>query len=105
MCHCDRQIAYTAANREKINLQRRLKKRGITEDQYRGMLERQQGRCAICDKERPLDIDHCHKRGFVRALLCGPCNRALGFFADDPLIVERALEFLRSYEHGQSVVS
>lgn len=90
------QKEYVARNRDGVNLQRRVTRRGISLEAYESMLAEQQGRCAICNRDdRQLDIDHCHKRGHVRALLCPPCNRALGFFDDDPVIVERALEFLR----------
>lgn len=97
-CHNDMQLAYVAANREKVNLQRRLRNRGITEEQYLAMLERQEGCCAICKRQRPLDIDHCHERGNVRELLCGPCNRGLGFFDDDPDVVKSALAYLRKHK-------
>lgn len=96
-CHNDMQLAYVAANREKVNLRRRLNKRGITEEQYLKMLEQQENRCAICRKERALDIDHCHTQGHVRGLLCSSCNRALGFLEDDPVIIESALEYLRAH--------
>lgn len=88
---------YNAANREHVNLTRRLRKRGLTPERYESMLAEQGGRCAVCERERPLDIDHCHKSGRVRALLCGPCNRALGFLDDDPVIAEKALAFLRRH--------
>ena len=55
-------------------------KYGITEDEYTAMLEAQEGRCAICNLERKLVIDHDHKTGKVRGLLCKPCNAMLGPF-------------------------
>lgn len=94
-CRAEEQAAYVTQNREQINLRRRLVKYGLTNDAFQAMLTDQQGRCAVCERERPLDIDHCHKQGHVRALLCGPCNRALGFLEDDPEIAEKAVAFLR----------
>lgn len=99
-CHADRQLAYTRENRERLNMQRRLKNRGISENQYRQMLENQHGRCAICDKERSLDIDHCHSDGHVRALLCSGCNRGLAAFRDDPEAIDRAAAYLRGHRSG-----
>lgn len=63
---------------------------GISEDEYRLLVKIQDNRCAICgrtpeeaqDKAGRLAVDHCHKTGKVRGLLCGSCNRALGLFGD-----------------------
>lgn len=58
---------------------------GITLEDYDRMMEEQGGVCKICRKPStrpnrfPLNVDHCHKTGKVRGLLCIPCNRALGF--------------------------
>jgi len=66
----------------------------ITLDQYDVMLKRQGGACAICKAEesryarvkdgstRRLCVDHDHKTGKVRGLLCGDCNVALGAMKD-----------------------
>jgi Recombination endonuclease VII len=59
---------------------------GIDHDEYERMLERQGGACAICGTERPaknerwkrFDIDHCHRTGRVRGLLCKRCNKIVG---------------------------
>lgn len=66
----------------------RLKaKYGITVEDYEQMLEEQQGVCAICrcapsGRFRRLSVDHDHKTGKVRGLLCDPCNRILGMVQD-----------------------
>lgn len=57
---------------------------GITEHEYQDMHAAQGGLCAICRspegaKNRRLAVDHCHKTGLVRKLLCGRCNGALGW--------------------------
>lgn len=59
---------------------------GITLADFERMLEAQGGRCKICDapppnkslKSRRLLVDHCHKTGKVRGLLCHKCNTAVG---------------------------
>ena len=70
----------------------------LTEDQYGIMLKRQNGVCAICkgrSKGERLAVDHVHGTEKVRGLLCGPCNRALGLFKDDPVRLAVAIEYLR----------
>lgn len=47
------------------------------------MLKKQKGLCRICKRPRKLRwlaVDHNHKTGVVRGLLCGPCNGKLGWF-------------------------
>lgn len=97
-CKAADQKQYVERNRPDVNLQRRLTKRGLSKEGYETLFVEQGGACAICERERPLVIDHCHKQGHVRALLCGPCNKALGWLEDDPAIVEKALAFLRHHE-------
>jgi hypothetical protein len=80
---------------------------GITLDQYNGMGDAQQWLCAICgckettkDKDggpRQMPVDHDHKTGKVRALLCTQCNRGLGMFSDSPDKLQAALEYLRKH--------
>lgn len=42
------------------------------------------GRCAICETEGRLFLDHCHDSGNIREGLCLSCNTGLGMFRDDP---------------------
>jgi hypothetical protein len=58
----------------------------MTVDEYDAILEYQGGICAICDhppKTRRLSVDHDHKTGLIRGLLCHQCNRALGGMGSD----------------------
>ena len=80
---------------------------GITVADYYRMLDEQGGGCAICSKKVPcvrkhkytaveaFFVDHCHATGKVRGLLCNACNRALGYFEDDPDRLIRASDYLR----------
>ncbi len=83
-----------------------LRRRGLTQDEYEQMLEQQNGRCCICGRKdhyadadgrlRRLTIDHDHRKGHVRGLLCRSCNRGLGLFRDDPKLLGKAMEYLKS---------
>ena len=89
-----------AAARSRTPEQRREQllrgKYGIEPADYDAILARQGGRCAICGSEpaRLLHVDHCHRTGKVRGLLCSPCNTGLGHFKDDPERLNRAVVYL-----------
>lgn len=76
---------------------------GITREKFDVMFAAQNGACAVCKKPanpgvgpatQRLHIDHNHDTGRVRGLLCLNCNRALGWFQDDPQLLRRAAEYL-----------
>ena len=51
--------------------------------------------CVICgDEAKPLMVDHDHKTGNFRGLLCRECNFGLGKFKDDPVLLEHARIYL-----------
>ena len=57
----------------------------------------QENKCAICGhppKNRAHGVDHCHKTGLIRGLLCPHCNVALGKFRDSTEMVRKALNYL-----------
>ncbi len=79
----------------------RVRRYGITMQRYQQLLAEQGGGCALCGvvgrgwaRGAGVHIDHCHKTGKVRGLLCGDCNTAIGRFGDDPAKLRRAAEYL-----------
>jgi len=75
----------------------RIRSYGITVEEYDEMLESQGGGCYICGigpVGRALDIDHDHRTGKVRGLLCSNHNRALGLLGDDPDLLLAAHTYL-----------
>ena len=89
-----------------------LRKYGLTVEQAQGRLAAQDGLCPLClrsltlgsvasDDENvemdrlPGHIDHDHKTGEVRGVLCSDCNRGLGCFRDSTFALEMAAEYLR----------
>lgn len=76
-----------------------LKKRyGITLEEFEAMFEAQNGVCAICEKPcskwRNLSVDHCHKTGRVRGLLCDACNQILHKVGDSTEMLRKCIEYL-----------
>lgn len=76
-----------------------LRRSGLTVEKHEAMLSTQGGKCAICKGAtkyvRRLAIDHCHKTGKIRGLLCGNCNAGIGYFADDISRIAAAIEYLK----------
>jgi hypothetical protein len=77
-------------------------KYGITENQYDEMLKIQENKCAICEstetkdkKVKRLVVDHCHKTGKIRGLLCSSCNKAIGLFEDSVFAMTNAIEYIK----------
>ncbi|SRR6266487_1111537 len=72
---------------------------GITPQQYEAMFVNQMGVCAICGEApgegKHLCIDHCHKTGQVRGLLCAPCNFLLGNAQDKIAVLKNAIRYLQ----------
>ena len=71
---------------------------GLEFDRFQEMVRVQDGRCVICRRvPKKLCVDHDHETGKIRALLCHRCNNGLGMFLDDPVLMQRAIEYLRSH--------
>jgi hypothetical protein len=78
---------------------------GVEPETYRAMLHAAGGQCQICGANSPgggkrnFCVDHCHRTGVVRGLLCNRCNRAVGLLKDDAQVLANAITYLRSYAH------
>src|SRR5262249_30876534 len=73
-------------------------KYGITLQQYGTLLKGQGGRCAICKKKPKngvLYVDHCHRTGRIRGLLCRGCNLGIGHLKDDFRLTRAATAYLK----------
>lgn len=101
---------WRAANLEHVRLRGRelhLKTTyGLTLEQYEAMAESQGWACAICRRTpdeiksrfKVLVVDHSHKTGKVRSLLCYTCNYGLGHFEDDPGLLLDAIDYLLAHK-------
>jgi hypothetical protein len=103
-CYNKKSIAWTKANPDKVKVSRRKfklkEKYGISVEEYDKMYAEQNGVCYICHKEhlrRPLNVDHCHKTGKVRKLLCDKCNMALGLLDDSIELLDRLQKYLKEH--------
>ena len=76
---------------------RRKYRYGIEPHELAALYEKQNGCCPIC--KMPLGdefhLDHSHSDQKVRGILCPPHNNGLGFFQDDPDLLEAAAAYLR----------
>jgi len=74
---------------------RRFREYGLSVTEYQRLLAQQNGVCAICrEPDRELCVDHDHKTGRVRSLLCNNCNSAIGFLRESPLLARAAATYL-----------
>ena len=76
-----RKVAQTPKAKARYRKYRLLRSYGITQEMYEEMLSKQSGKCALCGGppgKRGLFVDHNHKTGRVRGLLCDGCNWAIG---------------------------
>ncbi|MEU8154311.1 endonuclease VII domain-containing protein [Micromonospora sp. NPDC048986] len=78
-------------NRE-YHLRRRY---GVGEKEFQELLAEQGGVCAIRGGADPQHLDHDHRTGWVRGILCFNCNGGLGQFRDSPMRLARAITYLR----------
>lgn len=79
----------------------------MTISQYNNLLEKQNGVCEICLKPeiskhpngtiKNLRVDHNHKTGQIRGLLCGTCNTGLGMLKDDVELIRKVEKYLLKY--------
>lgn len=84
-----------ACRAEYRNANCRGKFRGVISDELLADIKATVTECVICGNEEPLVVDHDHKTGKVRGMLCNHCNRGLGHFRDDPELLEFAAQYLR----------
>ncbi|WP_189050355.1 endonuclease VII domain-containing protein [Micromonospora sonchi] len=68
---------------------------GIGQTEVDELLAEQGGVCAVCGVPDPEHVDHDHRTGWVRGILCFNCNGGLGQFRDSPTRLARAITYLR----------
>ena len=108
------QREYRAKNRRVAQDYERKRKFGLTPEEYGKMLLAQGNKCAICgneetatrlDKTKSLAVDHDHKTGKVRGLLCCECNQGLGKFRDSREMLLSAARYLEQHAEAGVVLA
>ena len=99
-CNSKKSCKWKVENKEKAKDSDYKRKYGISYAEYGYMLSQQGGGFAICEvpfseaQRGVLFVDHCHKTGNFRGLLCQNCNTAIGLLQDNPLFCTKAAEYL-----------
>jgi hypothetical protein len=93
------QRAYTRSKIKKATLKQRY---GLSEREYKPLVREAKGVCSIClnrfDKSRRcMAVDHDHKTGAVRGVVCSLCNAGLGHFKDKPALLRKAAKYVEKF--------
>jgi transketolase len=109
------QQQYREENRKALSDKERQRRFGITPEGYSDLFKSQNGTCAICKqpetatrlgKVKALAVDHCHRSGVVRGLLCADCNTGIGKLKENKNILLSAIRYLDKHsEQSSNVVS
>ena len=86
-----------------------LKKYGIHTGQRNEIYKAQDGKCKTCYSPvefrqgyalstHDATLDHCHKTGRIRGILCGRCNNILGRANDDPELFKKLVAYLKGHK-------
>jgi hypothetical protein len=108
-CHSNRKFCSKECRSERFSRSYFLKRFGTTPEQYDRVIASHDGKCAICKTTTPggsggFHLDHDHKTGNPRGMLCSACNRGIGFLADDAIKLYNASEYLSTRMSLQDLV-
>lgn len=74
---------------------------GLEPEAFNARVQAQGNACAICGNDmgqgKGRHVDHCHKTGRVRAILCHHCNCALGHAKDDPSLLRAMADYIEAH--------
>jgi Recombination endonuclease VII len=92
---------YKDNNKDKIRAYNLKYHYDLNEVQYNSLLEKQNGKCAICKEvKKNFCVDHSHITGIVRGLLCVNCNTAIGMLKDNENIALNAVNYLKENSYA-----
>lgn len=102
-CYSAFHAKYYQDNTEKVKLRNKTiwvkRKYGFSLNELAKIRDNQQNKCAICEEElkagSDVHVDHDHKTGKVRGILCRWCNTGLGQFKDSEKSLIKAVQYLQ----------
>lgn len=111
-----RQRQYRIDNPERSKSYTLQRDYGISLGEYEELMRRQNGCCAICKRadgdernnnngSKRLSVDHDHKTGAIRGLLCTMCNQGIGALQDSTTLLKLAIEYLEKFTDMKDVSS
>ena len=100
---------YYHANKPKLSASAKnrhlIRTYGLSFEELKQRIQGQNNSCALCgeplpslNSKRPPHIDHCHKTGKVRGIVHPECNAVLGFSKENPIVLQRAIEYIKKHE-------
>lgn len=92
-------------NKDRIRKNRLQHKFRMSVEDFERLRRQQNYSCAICGEHESkagrykiLNVDHDHKTGKSRGLLCSNCNRCLGLLKDSISYLDKAIKYLKKYQ-------
>ena len=97
---------YNCQKKECSTCSQLMWKYGITTPERDNLLIKQDNKCLCCNSaisflgmadtasRHSAVVDHCHKHGYVRGILCGSCNLLLGKAYDSTEVLQQAINYL-----------
>lgn len=80
---------------ECVKYQAIYKNYGLSKEEYDTLMF--EAKCKICSSTERLVIDHCHKTGDIRGVLCGYCNTGIGMLKDNTELLKSAIVYLQEF--------
>ena len=101
--YCDRrgENDYRKRNPESDAKRKLKQKYNLSLEEYKRMVSAQENKCYICGKIARLNVDHNHKTGQVRKLLCHKCNAGIGMFDENITILEQTILYIKEHNNEQ----
>ncbi len=102
-----RKKEWNLRNKDKIAAYHLKRRYGLSIEDYNSILKSQNNKCAGCGilskdaQMGKLFVDHCHKNGNIRGLLCSKCNTALGLVNDNIEILTNLISYIKEQAYEE----